>query len=81
MHTSFWVFWIVPLFVMAQLEAFVGLAITLFYLPYGIFSFVGSWRATYRPTGSLWAPNVYRVALVLFFFVAAFTVSSIFIGE
>ena len=80
MHTTFWLCWFIPMLVLGQIEAVMGVAVALLYLPYGVISFVGAWRSTWHPTGALWVPNIYRLALVLFLVVLVVTVNGLLTG-
>lgn len=66
MHTAFWLCWMLPLILVPQLEMLAGSWVAFLYLPYLVISYVGAWRATREPIKSLWAPNIYRFALVIF---------------
>ena len=70
LHTAFWLCWLLPLIIAPQIEAYAGGWVTVIYMPYLVISYVGAWRSTRSPVRSLWAPNIYRCALLLFFPIA-----------
>lgn len=77
LHTAFWLCWLLPLILAPQLEMLVGYWAIIIYMPYLVVSYVGAWRSTRVPVKSLWAPNMYRLALVLFLPVAALSIADL----
>lgn len=68
MHTAFWIAWVCPLaiYIQAQQALQLSMVAELPMLAYLVVSTVGTWRSTWHPPGSSWAPKIYQTLLFMF---------------